>query len=56
MNYKEKAMQVKLQLTIVTQYGDERTTAGIVILNKDSERIEQLGMTLSESKEMLKAI
>ncbi len=49
-------MQVKLQLAIVTQDGEERTMAGIVILNKDSERIEQLGMTLAESKEMLKAI
>lgn len=49
-------MQVKLQLAIVTQDGEERTMAGIVILNKDPERIEQLGMTLAESKEMLKAI
>ena len=49
-------MQVKLQLAIVTQDGEERTMAGIVILSKDSERIEQLGMTLAEAKEMLKAI
>ena len=49
-------MQFKIQFVVITQDGEKETVEDIAVLNKDSERIEQLGLTLTESKEILKKI
>jgi hypothetical protein len=49
-------MHVKLQLVMCTDDGREETVADIVSLKKDSKRIEHLGLTLAEAKQLLKTI
>jgi len=49
-------MRVKLQLVLCSEDGREETVTDIVSLNKDSHRIEHLGLTLAESKQLLKRI
>jgi hypothetical protein len=44
-------MRVKLQLVLCSEDGREETVTDIVSLNKDSHRIEHLGLTLAESKQ-----
>ncbi len=48
-------MQFKLQLIVMAEDGQEERVSDIALLNKDCERIEQLGLTLAESKAMLHA-
>ena len=49
-------MRVKLQLVMCSDDGRQQTVTDIVSLKKDNRRIEQLGLTLAESKEILKLI
>jgi|SRR6266545_3177986 len=49
-------MHVKLQLVLCTDDDREETVTDIVTLRKDSKRIEHLGLTLSEAKQLLKTI
>jgi len=49
-------MRVKLQLVLCTDDDREATVTDIVTLQKDSQRIEHLGLTLAEAKQLLTAI
>ena len=49
-------MRVKLQLVLSNDDGREETVTDIVSWNKDSHRIEHLGLTLAESKQLLTRI
>jgi hypothetical protein len=46
-------MRVKLQLVLCNDDGREETVTDIVTLKKDYQRIEHLGLTLAESKQLL---
>jgi len=46
-------MRVKLQLVMCSDDGHEETITDIVTLKKDSQRIEHLGLTLKEAKQLL---
>ena len=47
-------MRVKLQLVMCSDDGHEETVTDIVTLKKDCQRIEHLGLTLKEAKQLLK--
>ena len=47
-------MRVKLQLILCNANGHEETVTDIVSWNKDCRRIEHLGLTLADSKQLLK--
>jgi len=49
-------MRVKLQLVICDDDGQEETVTDVVTLQKDSRRLEHLGLTLAEAKQLLKSI
>ena len=49
-------MRVKLQLVLCNDDGCEETVTDIVSLKKHCHRIEHLGLTLAESKQLLKLI
>jgi dsDNA-binding SOS-regulon protein len=49
-------MRVKLQLVMCTDDGLEETVTDVATLQKDSQRIEQLGLTLAEAKQLLTSI
>jgi hypothetical protein len=49
-------MRVKLQLVLCSEDGREETVTDLVSWNKDSRRLEHLGLTLAESKQLLKRI
>src|SRR6266571_8664284 len=49
-------MRIKLQLVMCSDDGREETVTDIVNLQKDCRRIEQLGLTLTEAKQLLKTI
>jgi hypothetical protein len=49
-------MRVKLQLVLCSEDGREETVTDIVSLNKGSHRLEHLGLTLAEAKQLLKRI
>ena len=46
-------MRVKLQLVMCNDKGDEETVTDVITLNKNNQRIEHLGLTLAESKQLL---
>ena len=46
-------MRVKLQLVLCSDDGREETVTDIVTLKKDYQRIEHLGLTLAEAKQLL---
>jgi hypothetical protein len=46
-------MRVKLQLVMCSDDGREETVTDLVTLKKDSQRIEHLGLTLTEAKQLL---
>ena len=46
-------MRVKLQLVICNDKGQEETVTDVITLNKNTQRIEHLGLTLSEAKQLL---
>jgi hypothetical protein len=47
------ALRFKLQLVVVTDDGEQVSVDELVVLNKDHERLEQLGLTLAEAKALL---
>ena len=49
-------MRVKLQLVMCNDKGDEETVTDIITLNKNHQRIEHLGLTLAESKQLLSTL
>jgi hypothetical protein len=49
-------MRVKLQLVIRSDYGHAATITDVVTLKKDHRRIEHLGLTLREAKQLLNTI
>jgi hypothetical protein len=49
-------MRVKLQLVICHDEGHEETVTDVMILNKAHQRIEHLGLTLAESKQLLSTL
>jgi hypothetical protein len=49
-------MQCKLQLVICTDDGCEETVTDLVTLTKNCKRIEHLGLTLAEAKQLLNTI
>src|SRR6266436_2509909 len=46
-------MRVKLQLVLCHDEGDEETVTDVITLNKNTQRIEHLGLSLSEAKQLL---
>ncbi len=46
-------MRVKLQLVMCNDQGDEETVTDVITLNKNHQRIEHLGLTLAEAKQLL---
>src|SRR5215475_12035631 len=49
-------MRVKLQLIICHDDGHEETATDVMTLNKNHKRIEHLGLSLAESKQLLSSI
>jgi len=49
-------MRVKLQLVLCNDEGEEETVTDVFILNKHHQRIEHLGLTLAESKQLLSTL
>jgi hypothetical protein len=49
-------MRVKLQLVICDDEGQEETITDVVTLHKDHRRLEHLGLTLAEAKQLLTTI
>src|SRR5262245_56671812 len=49
-------MRVKLQLVMYNDKGDEETVTDVIIHNKNDQRIEHLGLTLAESKQLLSTL
>jgi hypothetical protein len=47
-------MRVKLQLVMCSDDGHEETVIDLVTLQKDSTRLEHLGLSLKEAKQLLK--
>ena len=46
-------MRVKLQLVMCSDDGQEEIITDLVTLKKDTQRIEHLGLTLTEAKQLL---
>src|SRR6266704_348812 len=49
-------MRVKLQLVICHDDGHEETVTDVITLNKNHQRIEHLGLTMAESKQLLSTL
>jgi hypothetical protein len=49
-------MRVKLQLVLCSDEGQEETVTDVITLNKNNERLEHLGLTLAEAKQLLSAL
>ena len=49
-------MRVKLQLVMCNDQGDEETVTDVLTLNKSHQRIEHLGLSLAESKQLLSTL
>src|SRR5215467_11843599 len=49
-------MRVKLQLVICHDDGQEETVTDVITLNKNNQRIEHLGLSLAESKQLLSTL
>lgn len=49
-------MRVTLQLVICSDHDQEETVTDVVTLTKDNQRIEHLGLTLAESKQLLSTL
>src|SRR5437016_4232514 len=49
-------MRVKLQLVICHDDGQEETVTDVITLTKHNQRIEHLGLSLAESKQLLSAL
>src|SRR6266436_10188278 len=49
-------MRVKLQLVLCSDAGQEETVTDVITLNKNHRRIEHLGLTLAEAKQLLSTL
>src|SRR4029450_7741114 len=49
-------MRIKLQLVICHDDGHEETVTDVITLNKNNQRIEHLGLSLTESKQLLSTL
>jgi len=49
-------MRVKLQLVMCSDEGQEETITDVITLNKNTQRIEHLGLTLAEAKQLLNTL
>ena len=49
-------MRVTLQLVICHDDGQEETVTDVITLNKNNQRIEHLGLSLAESKHLLRTL
>ena len=49
-------MRVKLQLVLCSDEGQEETFTNVMTLNKNSQHIEHLGLTLAEAKQLLSTL
>ena len=49
-------MRVTLQLVICHDDGQEETVTDVITLNKNNHRIEHLGLSMAESKQLLSAL
>jgi hypothetical protein len=49
-------MRVKLQLIMCSDEGHEETVTDVITLNKNSHRIEHLGLTMAEAKQLLSTL
>jgi hypothetical protein len=49
-------MRLKLQLVLCNDQGEEETVTDVLTLNKHHQRIEHLGLTLAESKQLLSTL
>ena len=49
-------MRVKLQLVMCSDEGQEETVTDVITLNKNHRRIEHLGLTLAEAKQLLSTL
>jgi hypothetical protein len=49
-------MRLKLQLVLCNDQGEEETVTDVITLNKHHQRIEHLGLTLAESKQLLSTL
>src|SRR5262252_5671131 len=49
-------MRVKLQLVLCSDEGQEETVTEVITLNKNHQRIEHLGLTLAEAKQLLSTL
>src|SRR6266705_2670283 len=49
-------MRVKLQLVRCSDTGQEETVTDVITLDKDNRRIEHLGLTLAEAKQLLSTL
>jgi hypothetical protein len=49
-------MRVKLQLVLCSDEGQEETVTEVITLNKNHQRIEQLGLILAEAKQLLSTL
>src|SRR5215475_6322907 len=53
---RSSCMRVKLQLVMCSDEGQEETVTDVITLNKNNERIEHLGLTLAEAKQLLSTL
>ena len=49
-------MRVKLQLVLCSDEGQEETVTDVITHDKDNQRIEHLGLTLAEAKQLLSTL
>jgi hypothetical protein len=49
-------MRVKLQLVMCSEEDHEETVTDVMTLNKNNQRIEHLGLTLAEAKQLLSTL
>ncbi len=49
-------MRVKLQLVMCHDDGQEETVTDVITLNKNHQRLEHLGLTMAESKQLLSTL
>jgi hypothetical protein len=49
-------MRLKLQLVMCHDQGDDETVTDVIILHKNTQRIEHLGLTLAEAKQLLSTL
>src|SRR5262245_55115106 len=52
----DQPMQCKIQLVVVSDHGQKESVTEIAVLEKNDHRVEHLGLTLAESKEILKEL